>query len=63
MEAEVSQAISDLEWWEIAFGKGTVFGWSYRHTCSILFTKGGQMHQMNAQDRAFFMTYRGGPEL
>ncbi len=33
--AELNRVNSDLEWWEFAFGKGNVSGWTYRFAASV----------------------------
>lgn len=34
-EAELAQVNADLEWWEAAFGRGNVVGWTYRLRASV----------------------------
>ena len=34
-EAELAQVNADLEWWEAAFGRGNVTGWTYRLSASV----------------------------
>lgn len=59
VEAELARINADLEWWEAAFGRGNVTGWTYRRSASVEWA--GKRRSVDAAQRNWLMEHTTRP--